>query len=396
MSLIADAGEIVNKNSNILLVVRKDLIGVSRLPQVLHNAHCKVTLFAPAGIAITRSRFVDTHIVAKLAEDPFIQQLQNFLNQRGTEYQWIIIGDESILNAISTQYRGEWLSNWFPVSWNSQAIDLINSKFNFLLAASDAGLPVPPLQICHSFSATRQMAESFGNPVVLKLPVGAAGSGVRIVQSQMELLPTYMEFAAGQPVAVQKFVHGAVGLTEVLFDQGNPICWASSYKIQCWPNAFSASCVREVMDHDEIKPLINGIGALTGFHGLGGVDWVQDPVSGSLSLIEFNARPTPGYHLRKVTGVNFSQAINSMLSGHPEVQFSRQESLGAKVFMFPQSFYWAISERTPWPLIYGLRDAPWNDPLLLIALLRRLVSHYLPIGIREKLKPYLRLGSGKS
>jgi glutathione synthase/RimK-type ligase-like ATP-grasp enzyme len=368
---------------NILLIVRLDLVGVTRLPQVLHAAGCRVTLLAPAGLAINRSRFIDRHITLPATCNAFIGQLKAHLVEHHQEYQWVIIGDESVVHDLA-RHRGEaWLDGWFPVNRHSRAVDLITSKFDFLQAASEAGLQLPSFKICHSLTEAKRVAESFGFPVILKLSKGLAGSGVRLVRSEEDLAPQFEAMVAGGPVAVQKFARGALGVTEVLFDRGRPVCWASSYTLRCWPTNLSASCVRQVMDHREIEPLITGIGTLTGFHGLGGVDWIHDPDTDSLNLIEFNPRPTPGYHTGHLAGVSFSSGVRAILSGNNLVQRPRQEGQGQKVFMFPQSIYRAIDDRDLRLLMRVCSDLPWNDPMLMAAHLRRVCTHYLPLRMRS-------------
>jgi len=44
-----------------LLVGVIDAVGASRLPKLLHQAGCRVTLFEPRGLMVGRSRYVDEH-----------------------------------------------------------------------------------------------------------------------------------------------------------------------------------------------------------------------------------------------------------------------------------------------------------------------------------------------
>lgn len=372
------------EKKKVLLITRLDLIGFSRLPQVLHTAGCHVTLLSPAGLAIGSTRFVDEHILASATSPALINQFKAHLAERGSQYDLVIIGDETLLHEIAQQRGEDWLDACFPVNHRSRAVDLITSKFEFLQAAAASGLSVPELHICQTRTEAEQVAASFGYPVVLKLASGLSGSGVRVVKTPAELASNYNEMSAGQPVAVQRFATGRLGTTEVLFDHGKPICWASYYILQGWPTIFTSSCVREVMAHRDIESLVTGIGSLTGFHGLGGVDWIHDPFTGSLELIEFNPRPAPGYREGRLAGVSFSAGVRAMLNGAPVVQ--RPSSAGRKVIMFPQAIYRAVDDRDLWLLIRALKDLPWNDPLLAMAHLRRICSHYLPVRLRQWVK----------
>lgn len=369
------------EKKNVLLAVRLDLIGFSRLPQVLHDAGCRVTLLAPPGLAIGRTRFVDEHIPAPETSQALIIQLKAHLALRGGQYDLVIIGDETLLHEIA-QHRGEdWLDVCFPVDHRSRAVDLITSKFDFLQAASKSGLSVPEFHICQNLTEAEQVAASYGYPVVLKLASGFASSGVRIVKTPTELPSNYQQMSMGHPVAVQRFAAGRLGTTEVLLDRGKPLCWASYYVLQGWPTIFASSCVREVMIHRDIELLLSGVGSLTGFHGLGGVDWIHNLSTDSFDLIEFNPRPAPGYCEGHLAGVSFSASVRAMLSGEPVVQ--RPIGSGRKVFMFPQAIYRAVDDRNLPLLIRALKGFPLNDPLLGLAHLRRVCSHYLPVRVRQ-------------
>lgn len=369
------------RKKEVLLAVRLDLIGFSRLPQLLHAAGCRVTLLAPQGLAIGRTRFVDEHIQSGATSQALITMLKDHLSERGDRYDLVIIGDETLLDEMA-QHKGEnWLDACFPVDHRSPALKLITSKFDFLQAALKSGLSVPEFQICQTLTQAEQVAARYGYPLVLKLSKGFAGSGVRVIHAPAELPINFREMSAGQPVAVQRFANGRLGTTEVLFDRGKPLCWASYYILQGWPTIFTASCVRETMIHHDTEHLVNTIGALTGFHGLAGVDWIHDPATNSLELIEFNPRPAPGYREGRLAGVSFSAGIQAMLNGSSLVQ--HPAGTGRKVFMFPQCLYRAIDDRNLPLLIRGLQNIPWNDPWLAAAHLRRVCSHYLPARVRQ-------------
>lgn len=384
------------KNS-VLLVVRMDLLGIIHLPRMLKAAGGHVTLFAPKGVAIAKSRFVDRRIIASASSFELIQQLKAHLSEHQRNYQWIIIGDETLLHDIAKQKGEAWLDGWFPVDHRNRAVELITSKFPFLQASAEAGLPVPKFQICSDFAEARRVGNGYGYPLILKQPTGMSGSGVRKVWGPDDFAPQFEMISGGQPVMVQQYVTGLRGQTEVLFDHGRPLCWESSYTLSSWPTELAASCVRQVMDHPAIEPLLTGIGALTGFHGFGGVDWVVDQSTGQLSLIEFNARPTPGWHTSKDLPAALTGMFNGALEARPSLpatapqarapspdgSAASEDARASRVYMFPQCAYRAIDDLNLPLLIRACSNLPWNDPGLLLALVRRIASHYAPVGLRR-------------
>ncbi len=373
-----------------LLIVRLDLLGVAGLPRLLHAAGCEVTLFAPARVAVAHSRFLRRHLVASPSSEALIEELAAHLATHRREYDWIILGDETLLQEIAEKKRGSWLADWFPVDYQSRSVELITSKFDFLQAAADAGLPVPRFRFCRTAEEARRLADEFGFPLILKQPTSMAGSGVRKVWGHGDLALQFAQISGGESVMVQQCALGRRGQTEVLFDRGRPVCWESSYTVRSWPTELAASCVRELMTHPGIEPMLQGIGELTGFHGLGGVDWMHDPETGALSLIEFNARPTPGCYSMQM----FADSVRESLAGVAVVHRPSSSLAGLKIHMFPQSVYQAIDDRNPGMLLRACANLPFSDPGLLLALFQRVIGHYVPPRARQRIKEWAGAASG--
>lgn len=377
---------------NILLVVGIDSVGIARFPRILHDAGCRITLFAPRGLAVERSRYLARHEVCPAAHDALAGYLRAYLAERGHEYHHIIIGDESTLAAVAG-YRGEpWLDGWFPVDHRGHAIDVMLSKSEFQQAATEAGLLMPQFLRCSSFAEVEGMARTMGYPVMLKSAHGCSGSGVRKVATDAELSTAYELLGAGnEALVVQQYLAGPIGSTDVLFDHGIPVCWQSSYSRLCWPTPLASSCAREVMDHRDVEPMLAGVGVLSGFHGFAGVDWIHDAQSDRLHLIELNPRPTPSYHLDTLSGVSFARSLHAMLGGSRLIGKPRSTQGPAPfIYLFPQSLYRAISERELSCLLGCWPDAPWRDPGLMAAYLRRVFTHFLPMHWRQAAKRLLR------
>jgi hypothetical protein len=230
-------------------------------------------------------------------------------------------------------------------------------------------------------------AKDLGFPVVLKTSYGFSGSAVQYVHAPDDLVEQAREFTDNRSFLVQEFIDGPVGSTPVLFNHGHPLWWFSYLMLDSWPNRFAAASALKIIDHPDIESLLKGVGSLTGFHGIGAIDWMRDPKTGRLLLLEFNPRPTPALYLGACAGVDFSSALHGWLSGSARVWRPRScKHDEQKVLMFPQSLYYAIDSRRLGPLFISWRDAPWNDPLLLLAHLRRCISHFLPARWKRAMK----------
>ncbi len=376
----------------VLLIAGIDAVSLARFPFLLHSADCRVTLLAPPGLAVIRSRYVARHIPTSTEPQVRALHLKDVLSTQSKPFSLVIVGDEPTLNALA-EHRGQaWLDDWFPVDHRSAALELMLSKLAFQKAAIDAGLRMPFSTLCQDWAEVEATVHRAGYPVMLKAAYSLSGSGVQKVCEMGELESAYAKLTrVEQPVLIQSFCEGELGSTDVLFDHGVPVCWQSSYSRRCWPTPLASSSAREPMQHPSIEAMLSGVGQMTGFHGFAGIDWIHDKTADHIYLLELNPRPTPSFHLDRYSGVSFSRSLNQLLSGRRNVTRTMQIPQPASLIgLFPQNLYWAISERDWRSFILCWNDAPWHDPGLLAAYFRRVLTHFLPEHWRQKARRWLR------
>jgi predicted ATP-grasp superfamily ATP-dependent carboligase len=127
--------------------------------------------------------------------------------------------------------------------------------------------------------------------------------------------------------------------------------------------------------------------AESGFHGLGGFDWIIDPEDNLPRLIELHPRPPSGFGLGKWAGVSFARAIASLLDLKREkLQAPDPSKFSPKPYCcyFPdhpkfvlQNRAW--SEMRQW--LPGSRARtwsmlPWDDPAIFLAMLGKVPGSY--------------------
>ena len=376
----------------VLLIASIDTISLVRFTRLLYEAGCRVTLLSPHGFAVNRSRFVARHLPTSKTPEDCVQHLKEVLSTQPPPFAQVIIGDEPILVALAEHHGEAWLDGWFPVDHRSNALETILSKHTFYHEMVSAGLYMPYSKLCQGWTEVEEAVKRAGYPVIMKAQQGCAGSAVHKVHDSSELEPCYNDLATTDGLLlVQQFCVGALGSTGVLFDHGVPVCWESSYKHECWPTPLSASSSRIMMQHPDIEHIISEVGRITGFHGFVGMDWIHETSSDRICLLEMNPRPISHYHLDRYAGVSFSRSFNQLLSGQRTITPPKPVSQPATLIrMFPQNLYWGIDNRNLRALILCWGDAPWNDPMLLAAYLRRGVTHYIPKHWRETIKRYVR------
>jgi len=362
----------------VLIVTSGENFGVPRLARVLREGGCHVTLMCRGGLMQARSRYVNRFIPAPGDILMLVEAVRMHLaDPCGRDYAWVIVADDSLLWALGRRADEGWLAPWFPVEPALQSVRVLLSKVGFAQAAARAGLAMPRFAVAagadarETAHAALAAAREVGYPVMLKKDYGCAGQGVARADGPGELAAAAERFAGRGDLLVQECLDWQVGAVEALYDRGRPLCWLTSLKARTWPGPYGPSCARELFWHADVEPLLRGVGALTGQHGFGGFDFLHDPASGRLVVIELHARPTTGLALGVRAGADFPAAVRAMLGGAPRTIAPRPalcRPATAPISLFPQDLDRAI-DTGRWGgwlcAIFRANDIPWDDrPLL--------------------------------
>jgi hypothetical protein len=347
----------------VLLVAGESWIGFARIPRLLRDAGCHLSLLCHPSCWAAQSVYVDELLPAPRGASATLDVLEPLVAAR--EFHWVILGDDPILRA-AVERPAVAHSWWFPVDGSGGRPRVLTSKTAFSQLAVRAQLPFPPSEATvgeHATAAARRV----GFPVIVKPEFGSGGHGIFRADGPAGL----GQLHPGAPLLVQRFVDGRIGSTEVLFASGRPLCWMSSYKEQVHPKPFGPSSVRRYVCIPGMEDHLRQLGSALGLTGLCSVDWVQPSGAETPLLIELNARPTPCLHLHRQYGVDFPGAIRAMLGGAPRVVRPPRTVERPLVRMFPQHAIAAVSEDDWLGFARGLfsgEDRPDDDPRLLHSL----------------------------
>jgi predicted ATP-grasp superfamily ATP-dependent carboligase len=378
-------------SQQIILAVSVDGVGITRLPALLASAGFRVTLVAPSGLAIAKSRFVTRRIQVPRADAACLAATLRKAVE-GETWRWVILGDEPILYELLKSPGDTWLNPWFPIPRDANSISLATSKFAFTQAAQEAGFNVPEFVICESPQAAIAEAGRFGFPVVLKAASGFAGSGVRVVAGPDDVAPALATLGP-PPYMVQRHISGQMCAISLLLARGKPYAQLFTTLAACWPTPWSASTAQIFGDGEEYSERIGQLARLIPFQGFCGVDLLRESSTGRSYLIEFNPRPTPAYYLGSMVGVDFGSAFRAWMEGQEVSLHATPGKLQGVIWrMFPQHLFAATQRRSLPAWLGTLRDVPLNDPWLAMAGFRRYLTHYIPERWKDGLKRCLRRG----
>lgn len=372
----------MNKTNNkfqVLIVNTAIWEGLSRLPALLHRAGCEVSLIAPTSSYVGRSGFVGMHLHAPEGADATLDFLQQHLASRARAYDWVVIGDDPLLYALGQRRDQPWAAALFPTNAAPASVDFVLSKIVFIQQCRHAGVIVPDFQVCEDRAALRQAGRLLGFPMVLKAAQGSAGEAVTVVANLLQLRHLKPVF----PLLAQAFVPGKIGSASAVFNQGKLVCWFSYFRERTW-GALGPSTAVSFQHLPALDKVLAQLGALSGFHGLCGIDFIQHAQTGELVLLEQNFRPTLTMNLGQRVGVDVVLALHSLLSGkalHPPLaQNPDDQSLAP---LFPSDIFRALEYRDWRCLLRWMltprwwQEMSWRDPKLMVFNLRQIAQRVL-------------------
>jgi hypothetical protein len=283
------------------------------LPHLLRDAGVSTTAFSPWHLKL--NPYVSEHITASRDVDEAAEQIERLLASR--HFDWVVIGDDDLLSAL-VERRHPAAPSWLPFDpWDDDARSLLLSKHGFTEYAARAGIPVPNSHLATTVEEAMVHAHRFGFPVVVKGAQGSAGDAVTVVHDAPALRDAVSKILrSGKHVLVQRYIKGPLASADVLYDRGDVVGY-SARLLECpFPQTISPSTVRSRFDHPSVESIVRTVGAQTGFHGLAGIDFVQDETTGELFAIEVNPRPTAGFSDGPATRAFFAPLVAGFLSGN--------------------------------------------------------------------------------
>ena len=355
----------------LLLVVQPSALGAARLPRLLHDSGCRVTLFAVRDAVAARAGCLDQHIPAPVSREEYFAALGAHLGREGVRYDWVLPATDADVRGLYARRAEPWAARCFPADHTSPDAEAVFSKAAFGRVMERLGVPVPRARIAEELDAALAAAREIGFPLILKPLAGSAGAGTTRVADEEALRRAFAGVAEHGSVLVQRYVEGMVGSAQAVFNRGELRAWVSSYKLLTWPGPYSPSSCRLFRAIPALEPHLARIGAEFRLHGLMGLDFMEEAATGEVSFLELNPRPGAIAHTCRVAGADVRGPIHDLASGAPGSGVVRQSGGDRVLPLFPQDLLRGVREADWLSLSRWLwtpdewRDVPWREPRLL-------------------------------
>jgi D-aspartate ligase len=293
----------------------------------------------------------------------------------------------------------------------SQHREMLQRHFRFLIAdaqvlerivnkrcqyedALAAGIPIPASHFPESLEQVRDLAAGLAYPCLLKpyrshsARAKLAQKKVVMVHSSAELTAAYAQITAmNVPLMIQEIIPGPesalFGYLGFWDEQGRERAWVTKQKLRQYPPHFGDASLQVTVDAPQVAELSRRLLRAFNYRGFVGVEFKFDLRDQTYRLMEINPRTVSGNQLAITAGVDFPWIGYQHLSGvelaaapsfRRQVKYVNEEwDIQAYLALRKSA---AINLRSWLGSLWGVRAkaiAAWDDPMPLLAGIRRLV-----------------------
>jgi hypothetical protein len=360
---------------------------VARLAAGFAHAGCSVDALAPAGAAVTASRYL-----AQIHEYRALFPLASMLAAiDAAAPQLVICCDDRALAQLLILYvrRADHraLRELIEASLgNPSAVPRLISRHGFMEEARAEGICVPDTLPVGQESDLEAAIAALGFPLVLKSDGSWGGDGVIVARNAGDARAAFAKLSrapsplrslarafrrrdahflqemfstATRIVSAQRFVQGLPAASAFAAWRGGVI-GAVYYDVLIAEGTLGPPSVIRRVDCAEIAQATRKVARRFGLSGIHGMDFIRD-AAGATHLIEINPRATQGSTLAFGPGRDLPAALAGCLV--PDAP-ARPAITNDLVAFFPRE--WKRDPLSPY-LLSAFHDVPWDDPGILLA-----------------------------
>lgn len=298
----------------------------------------EVVLLLDTAWAVARfSRYVTKIVYYQTPEELHLQIMQLQLSHKAT---LLFPTNDEAVEVLSNHYE-EYNTHFAMGIPNPSIVELFNNKRNAYQYVANNGIPCPKCWYPNTIDEVRQIATTLEYPVVVKPAVmysfhATFGKKAYRCDNAEELETIFQRIAAVNypidTILIQEFLSGgpnhlySYGVFAV---DGESKAAVTANRIRQNPmdfgnsTTFAQTCHVPQIEEQSIKLL-----QLVNYFGLGEVEWMYDPQSGTYKFLEINTRAWKWHTISNQLGFSFIGAMIDYYNGKDTAPIQSNEIVG--------------------------------------------------------------------
>jgi hypothetical protein len=298
-------------------------------------------------------------------------------------YDLVLPGDDPLVHALAVTPE-PWAQACLPAAGELllEAVD----KTRFPGFCRRFGIPVPAGTVVRTHQELEDALGREPGPWILKGALGWGGNVIRKCLDRPAASAAFQELDDGKGVLLQQWIVGSPGSTFFYSHRGRLLRFNEGYKALCQGGELGPSSARRFVEHPGVERALTVLCAELQYHGLGGMDWMEEAATGRLFFTELNPRITPTLSLDRFTTQAQGALLAGLVSGvAPPCPWVKVDGLH---YLFPQYGYRCL-ERGEWGSLFRLVpgfnkvDLPWRDPGIFLYQWVGLAKHAIKVLFKQ-------------
>jgi predicted ATP-grasp superfamily ATP-dependent carboligase len=352
-----------------------------------------VDVFCAEDSWLKKNKYWDNWIKGYPDKETSIQILRHIFETKAKYYDWIILGDDPTIRFMhEVANSDELFFNTFPVT-KIENREILGSKAGFSNLCSKYNLKTPRYLIYDESFDYTQVDKHLDFPILLKPDESEGGHGFFLCHNTDELLDSLGKVKKNSNLVLQEYIKGYQVGVEVLYKDGELLCYSYSKNLVNLYNEFGVSTKRVLYQNEEIEEELRKIGRSIGINGFGNLAFMYNEVNHLHYLIEIDIRPQAWFYYGKFCGSDFAQGIRNYINNDLTLVKPDKKYAGKQVVisLFKRDFARIIYEKDwkgmlKWFVNYEgcWRYIPFYDHVLLFATIGFIHKQFMA-AIKDKL-----------
>ncbi len=291
----------------VLIACKENWDTLMEIPFVIKQAGCIVDVYCSKHSWLLAGSYYDNWIESKATDLEYANELAGFVDN----YDWIVLGDEMLLNLMNDQISDPVIAaRILPLKKNENRY-IIASKLGLSKFCQENDILSPRFMFYTNVEELEKELPVFTFPVLIKPNVGWGGGGIILCDSVEGLKHSLSVIDYKHNLIIQEFINGRDIGIEAFYKNGELLMYNASVVLKYFDSPFSFTTRRTCFKQKEIEIILRDIGRKIGIHGFASVQMIEREER--FYLLEVDMRPNFWVVYDRFAGSNFSDAVRMML-----------------------------------------------------------------------------------